>query len=326
MMDYIALQDIIFFLAQHSPCDTFWCADFCEFCSLKLPEIFHVMRVGVMNLLRPPVAAVKYQTLIALSFVFLWWWLRWIVEIWTHRKCEPWPTFIWKTGMCLGTWKRRCCEFVKLLGFGRSLCPCFLWQWPWFNARPETLGVARSQPPKTLSSLISSLQYNDVTQMLHRVEQACSELQAWLWDEKLLEDAHDKLFYTIRDVKLGLEDLKVLLSHAQSSPSPPGDWPDNWSQFDVMASNRFVFFWAVNGACWLNLVDMQIIVSDVVRIIYAFMCVQINFWALFYGAFGAKALSQLEANWFPTDSQSTPLPIWFDKVLDAFNWLALWCR
>lgn len=125
----------------HSPCDSFWCADFLILSLLIWVCLEFSMSWGLglrtrCNRRSQLSNHIQRWYVVLLSFDFVRWLRqRWHVELSTRRKWQPWPTFIWKIAMCSGMSKIRCCEFAKLLAFGHWRFPWWLWPWPWFNAR-----------------------------------------------------------------------------------------------------------------------------------------------------------------------------------------------
>lgn len=62
-----------------------------------------------------------------------------------------------------------------------------------------------------------------MTRLKTWVDEACAALQNWMWDDVLAQD--DQVYYTVRDVKMVLDDLAVLLTpHLLSQPNEP-EWP-----------------------------------------------------------------------------------------------------
>lgn len=215
--------------------------DFVAF-NLSLLGIFHVMRVGVTNSLQPPVAAIKsYPALIRGPSFF-----RFCAMAAPTLTCGAFDTpqvaalahFYLKDRHVFGNVKDTLLRICQAIGIWSLTFPMValtvamvqcqvmtekkvLGKDP--NITPESLGTARSQHPKSLSSLVSSLQENYLTRLKTWVDEACAALQNWMWDDVLAQD--DQVYYTVRDVKMVLDDLAVLLTpHLLSQPNEP-EWP-----------------------------------------------------------------------------------------------------
>ena len=168
--------------------------DFVAF-NLSLLGIFHVMRVGVTNSLQPPVAAIKYPTLIHGPSFF-----RFCVMAAPTLTCGAFDTpqvaalahFYLKDRHVFGNVKDTLLRICQAIGIWSVTFPMValtvamvqcqvmtekkvLGKDP--NITPESLGIARSQHPRTLSSLVSSLQENDLTRLKTWVDEACAALQ-----------------------------------------------------------------------------------------------------------------------------------------------------
>lgn len=168
-----------------------------------------------------------------------------------------------------------------------------------------------------------SLQENYLTRLKTWVDEACAALQNWMWDDVLAQD--DQVYYTVRDVKMVLDDLAVLLTpHLLSQPNEP-EWPFSWSQFEVMAWNlKSVFFWAVNGAWLLNSSSRHSYLVTFWELEFASSNQLLNFisccmWRLkLFRNWRQSCFQQIQHS-----KQSTrTLPIWWKKLVQHSNgWL-----